>query len=186
MAALAESLVDEWLNRQRFFTVRGVKRGVDEIDLLAVRPSASGLEAWHVEVQASFRPISYISPVAKEVAARFGAKGSSAKRRPSDILEASVRAWIQKKFLSLKKRSMREEAWPKLEWKFVLVHAESRWPEELKCIGSHGVTLVSLTKVLAELHHDKSGSLRGGAGTDIAELMEYFTKHVQNAMHLAT
>ena len=54
MAALAESLVDEWLNRQRFFTVRGVKRGVDEIDLLAVRPSASGLEAWHVEVQPVF------------------------------------------------------------------------------------------------------------------------------------
>ena len=41
MAALAESLVDEWLNRQGFFTVRGLKHGVDEIDLLGVRQSGT-------------------------------------------------------------------------------------------------------------------------------------------------
>jgi len=39
MAALAESLVDAWLNRQGFFTVRGLKHGIDEIDLLGVRPN---------------------------------------------------------------------------------------------------------------------------------------------------
>jgi len=39
MAAFAESLVDEWLNRQGFFTVRGLKYGVDEMDLLGVRPN---------------------------------------------------------------------------------------------------------------------------------------------------
>jgi hypothetical protein len=43
MAALAESLVDEWLNRQGFFSVRGVKHGVDEIDLLGIRPNGSAL-----------------------------------------------------------------------------------------------------------------------------------------------
>jgi hypothetical protein len=37
MAILAESLVEEWLNREGFFTVRGVKHGVGEIDLLAIR-----------------------------------------------------------------------------------------------------------------------------------------------------
>ena len=41
MAALAESLVGEWLNRQGFFTVRGLKHGVDEIDLLGIRPSGN-------------------------------------------------------------------------------------------------------------------------------------------------
>ena len=41
MALLAEQLVDEWLNRKGFFTVRGIKEGVDEIDLLGVRPSKS-------------------------------------------------------------------------------------------------------------------------------------------------
>ncbi|SDJ83953.1 hypothetical protein SAMN05428973_106364 [Duganella sp. OV510] len=32
MALLAESLVDEWLNRKGFFIVRGLKHGVGEID----------------------------------------------------------------------------------------------------------------------------------------------------------
>jgi len=38
MALLAESLVEEWLNRDGYFTIRGVKRGVGELDLLAVCP----------------------------------------------------------------------------------------------------------------------------------------------------
>jgi hypothetical protein len=37
MAALAESLVDEWLNRQGFFTVRGLKHGADEMRKNALR-----------------------------------------------------------------------------------------------------------------------------------------------------
>lgn len=86
MAALAESLVDEWLNRQGFFTVRGIKHGVDEIDLLGVRLSKNQHEAWHVEVQASFRPIGYIGPVTKEIAAEFSASKTSAKKRPIEIV----------------------------------------------------------------------------------------------------
>jgi hypothetical protein len=34
MALLAESLVEEWLNRSGFFTMRGIKCGVNELDLL--------------------------------------------------------------------------------------------------------------------------------------------------------
>jgi len=36
MALLDEQLVEEWLNTQQFFTMRGIKCGVDEIDLLAL------------------------------------------------------------------------------------------------------------------------------------------------------
>lgn len=36
MALLAEEIVEEWLNRQGYFTIRGIKMGVQEIDLLAV------------------------------------------------------------------------------------------------------------------------------------------------------
>lgn len=51
MALLAESLVEEWLNRDGFFTIRGVKHGVGEMDLLAVRPQPDGrVIGWHVEV----------------------------------------------------------------------------------------------------------------------------------------
>jgi hypothetical protein len=66
VALLGESLVEEWLNRKGFFTICGVKHGVDEIDLLAVRPEHGGnLVGWHVEVQISFRPIGFIAKLPK-------------------------------------------------------------------------------------------------------------------------
>jgi len=34
-------LVEEWLNREGFFTIRGVKHGVDEMDLLAIKPESA-------------------------------------------------------------------------------------------------------------------------------------------------
>jgi hypothetical protein len=43
MALLAESLVEEWLNRAGYFTIRGVKHGLGEMDLLAVRPGSDGV-----------------------------------------------------------------------------------------------------------------------------------------------
>ncbi len=36
MALLAEEVVEEWLNRNGYFTIRGIKVGVDEIDTLAI------------------------------------------------------------------------------------------------------------------------------------------------------
>ena len=55
MALLYKQLVEEWLNRQNFFTIRGIKSGNDEIDLLAIRPTPEGMECWHVEVQISYK-----------------------------------------------------------------------------------------------------------------------------------
>jgi hypothetical protein len=50
MALLAEELVEEWLNRQGYFTIRGIKLGVHEIDLLAIRSHGSELECRQLEV----------------------------------------------------------------------------------------------------------------------------------------
>ena len=38
MAQIDEQLIEEWLNRQRYFTIRGAKVGNAELDLLAVWP----------------------------------------------------------------------------------------------------------------------------------------------------
>jgi hypothetical protein len=43
MALLAEELVEEWLNRTGYFTIRGLKLGVHEVDLLAVHIVRPGL-----------------------------------------------------------------------------------------------------------------------------------------------
>lgn len=177
MALLAETLVDEWLNRQGFFTVRGIKHGNDEIDLLGIRPRESELEAWHVEVQASFRPIGYFSPVTDEIAKKFDATPKSAKKRPPEIVKECAEAWVESKFKKPRKVTAREQAWRAQDWKFVLVHAVVRDPEELKAVAACGVRLVPLHEVLKGLEHDAATGIRGGAGTDFSEIIEYFKKH---------
>lgn len=180
MAALAESLVDEWLNRQGFFSVRGIKHGVDEIDLLGVRPDGKGLEAWHVEVQASFRPIGYISPLRDEFVPSFAKSKTSAKERPLEVLKPCVAAWVENKFQSAEKRKARDSAWPGLKWRHVLVHAVVREPKELKLIEAAGIQLIALHEILAQLKH-AAGKLKGGAGTDLAEVIEYYNSYVMPA-----
>lgn len=84
MAILAEEIVEEWLNRQGYFTIRGIKLGVHEIDLLAIRPNSSGLKCRHLEVQASIRPVSYLT-------------ATSAKQRTKKELSRGVKEWVEKK-----------------------------------------------------------------------------------------
>jgi hypothetical protein len=177
MALLAETLVDEWLNRQGFFTVRGIKHGNDEIDLLGIRPMGGKLEAWHVEVQASFRPIGYISPVTDTIATKFDATPKSAKKRPHSIINECAQAWVESKFKKESKRTAREQAWAGQSWKYVFVHAVVREPKELEAIAACGVKLVTLHEVLKGLEHKAANGIRGGAGTDFAEIIEYFKSH---------
>ena len=177
MALLAESLVDEWLNRKGFFTVRGVKHGVGEIDLLGVRPIKRALEAWHVEVQASFRPIGYIAPLTGDSLPGFARSKTSMKARSRKLIEAAVTAWVSKKFTSKAKQAAREMAWPGLKWKHVFVHAVVREPIELELMAAQGVQIVPLHQVLVELGHAVTTGIRGGAGTDLSEVIEYFYKH---------
>lgn len=173
---MAESLVDEWLNRQGYFTVRGLKDGVSEIDLLGVRPGSGGHEALHVEVQTSLRPVGYITPLSVKDVPGFAKTRTSAKTRPDAILERSVDSWIQQKFTAKAKVAARERAWPDLDWRYVFVHAVVREKRELELIERHGVKIVSFQQVLGQLHHAPT-SQRGGAGTDLAEIVEYFAKY---------
>lgn len=177
MALLAEALVDEWLNRKGFFTVRGIKHGVEEIDLLGVRSIPGGHEAWHVEVQASFRPMGYLSPMPSALAAELGVNRRSAKKRSDELIQECARGCVENKFTSKSKIAVREKAWPGLRWRFIFVHAEIRYPLEFETIGSCGIELVPLYRVLSELKHEHADVVRGGAGTDLAEIIEYFDKH---------
>jgi len=173
MALLAESLVDEWLNRKRFFTMRGIKHGVHEIDLLGIRPDGESFEAWHVEVQASFRPIGYICPLTKELVPSFAKSRTSAKARPKKIITPCVKVWVDKKYKSNAKVKARNLIWPGLQWRYYLVHGIVREPAELAIIQKHGITTIPLHVVLGELEH-MPGKITGGAGTDLAEIIEYY------------
>lgn len=160
MALLDEQLVEEWLNRQNFFTIRGIKCGVDEIDLLAIRPISQGMECWHVEVQISYRPVGYIGG------------DTNARKRTPDQLRAGVEQWVEKKFTSLRKIKKRNEILPGMHWKNFLVHAVLKDEAELPLMQELGVELIPYKKVLHDLC-DGRGGKSSSAASSIIEMLNY-------------
>ncbi len=174
MALLGESLVEEWLNREGFFTIRGVKHGVDEMDLLAIRPQTDGaVLGWHVEVQISFRPIGFIAKLPKT------ASGSrlSARKRTVEEIEACARTWVDLKFRAEPKARVREQLWPGVNWTYHFVHAEVREPRELEIFASEGINLQPFHEILSTLAKRKTHSFSGSAGGDLAEIVSYYKSH---------
>src|SRR3970040_1342863 len=105
MALLAEEIVEEWLNRQGYFTIRGIKMGVHEIALLAIKWRESEKpECRHIEVQASMRPVSYISRVPKKEQ-KAGRSANSAKRSDEELIQG-VAEWVEKKFHRSDKKAL--------------------------------------------------------------------------------
>ncbi len=148
MALLAEELVEEWLNRQGYFTIRGLKVGVHEIDLLAIRPLAGdGLERRHIEVQASMRPVSYITQVSRK-RQKEGVASNSAKVRSDDELREGIAEWIAKKFHHSEKDKVRQVLSPGV-WSRELVVNVVKHPRELELIAEAGITIHKLIDVLA-------------------------------------
>src|SRR5258708_30053948 len=137
MALLAESFVEEWLNRQGFFTIRGVKHGVREMDILAIRHEPSGrVIGWHVEVQVSFRPVGYICKLTNEIVGESNRKKTSAKQRTDREIDICAAEWVEQKFFAKKKRAAREQLWPGLNWGFYFIHGVVREKNELEKIRS--------------------------------------------------
>ena len=160
MAMLDEQLVEEWLNRQNFFTMRGIKQGVDEIDLLGVRSSPSGHEFWHVEVQISYRPIGYIGG------------DSSARKRSSIEIKEGIQAWVEKKVTSEKKVTRRNVIVPDASWRYVLVHGVVRDATELDYMKDLGVSLIPYKQVLLDLQQETK-SQSSSAASSIIDMLHY-------------
>ena len=80
MSLLAEEVVEEWLNRQVIFTIRGIRLGNDEIDILAINSKHGRLERRHIEVQVAINPTAYISKVTKAIQKKHGIRPNSAKK----------------------------------------------------------------------------------------------------------
>jgi len=172
MALLAEEIVEEWLNRQGYFTIRGIKIGVHEIDLLAVRPQdKGGVECRHIEVQASMRPVSYISKVPKEIQ-RSGKAANSASRSDEELLQG-VAEWVEKKFLKREKKDLMRSLWPG-EWSSELVVNNIKCENELKLIASHGIQILRLADIVRSLG-EEGHKVSSAAGGDIVDLIQMGT-----------
>lgn len=170
MALLGESLVEEWLNREGFFTIRGVRHGVDEMDLLAIRREKDGkVIGRHVEVQISFRPIGFIAKLPKGALNRL-----SVRARSIQEVEDCARIWVEAKFKAQSKLKMRDQLWPGVKWEYHFVHAVVRDPHELEAIAGEGITLHPFHSILGALSQRKSNSFSGSAGGDLAEIVSYY------------
>ena len=171
MALLAEEIVEEWLNRGGWFTIRGIKMGVDEIDILAIKPTKDGVQCRHVEVQASFNPVSYLTKVPK--ANRLpGQAAGSAKHRSDKELRDSVREWVKQKFNHPKKIKQRKVLFDG-QWTSELVVNNFKHPEELNLIREEKITVHNLSDVIVALRQGNS-IVPKAAGADFVELVTGF------------
>jgi hypothetical protein len=168
MSLLAEEIVEEWLNRQGFFTIRGLKVGHGEIDLLAIKPQGKRIECRHVEVQCSVNPVSYICGLPRELQSnQIGPY--SATSRTKDHMTAGVKRWIEKKFRQDRTVETRHRlcAGP---WSDELVVHRVKHPEELRCIRAHKIRVHHLEDIVAELLSQPKGAFRA-TGSDFIDLL---------------
>ena len=168
MALLAEEIVEEWLNRQGYFTIRGIKLGVHEIDLLAVKSQAKGsVECRHIEVQASMRPVSFISKVPKKLQ-KAGRAANSASRSEAELVEG-VAEWIETKFHRPQKKALMQSLWSGV-WSSELVLNVVKSQREVQLIQGHGIKVTQLNEIVASLAKDR-GLVSSAAGADFIDLI---------------
>ncbi|HEY8085504.1 MAG TPA: hypothetical protein VIE69_07860 [Methylophilaceae bacterium] len=175
MALLAEEIVEEWLNRQGYFTIRGIKMGVHEIDLLAIKSLPEGeTECRHIEVQASMRPVSYISRVPKKEQ-KAGRAANSAKRSDEDLVQG-VSEWVEKKFRRADKKTLMKKLWSS-NWSSELVVNVVKSEEELELIKSHKIKIHRLEDIVLSLSKDNF-IIGSAGGADIIDLI-HMGSHTQ-------
>lgn len=168
MALLAEELVEEWLNRQGYFTIRGAKLGVHEIDMLAVKFDKSGqVECRHIEIQASIRPVSYISKMPKRLQ-RIGRPPNTTRRSKEEIIEG-VKEWVDTKFRKKEKidlmKLLRNHPWSS---ELVLNTVKSQ--DEVELIRQHGVKILWLKDIIDALTQ-KNTPIQSASGGDLVDLV---------------
>jgi len=170
MALLGEEIVEEWLNRQGYFTIRGITLGNDEIDILAIRPLSNGNhECRHVEVQVSINPVSYITKVPKAIRKATGVGAHNAKKRDVTQLMQGVHEWIGAKFNLTSKVELRNRLCPGT-WTRELVVGTVKHEEELELLKQAGITIHRLKDVLTEMV-EKRSVIKAAAGADLFDLM---------------
>ena len=170
MALLAEELVEEWLNRHGYFTIRGVKLGVHEIDLLALRLYDGTPECRHIEVQASVNPVSYITNVPREVPRSTGRASGSAKHRSDDELRLGIAEWIEKKFDHPPKAKLRSRLCDG-RWTRELVVHKVKHERELELMQEAGILVRHLSDIVGEIKHAHGSVLEGASGANLVDLV---------------
>lgn len=169
MALLAEELVEEYFNRKGYLTIRGIKLGVQEIDIVGTRVLTSGeRHNIHVEVQASIRPVSYISkvPIAEQ---RNGRASNSMKRSDEEVVQG-VKEWVEKKYFNQKKVDLLTELLGG-SWERILVINNVKSENEVELIEGHGIRIMRLADLVSDIE-SKDNRLKSASHADLVDLLE--------------
>ena len=162
------------MNRQGIFTMRGIKDGVSEMDLVGVAQNKQGvIEGFHIECQVSFRPVSYVTPLTEEYSKQYGKAKTSAWKRPPEVVRDCVIAWIEKKFDHKDKKKVRESLWPGITWQKILVHGVIKNSDE-EIELSRRLRMVSFHEVLRDTCFRAHGGYPGAVGADLVDIVTYF------------
>jgi hypothetical protein len=182
MALLAETIVEEFFNYHRCFTIRGVKKGNDEIDLLAVQlTNKKTRQPLHIEVQVSLNPVTYISKWTPQLCSQLNIKSSSAMNRSEEQLRECCQEWVCSKFTHPKKAKLRNELYPSQKWQFMLVHGRVKDERELEMLHEFGVDTIDIADIineLAETTYKRTGT--SSIGRDIINLYKLAKENSNN------
>ena len=155
----------------RIFHHRGIKVGVDELDILAIRPLADGrCECRHVEVQASINPISYITKVPVAIRKEKGIAPHNAKKRDINQLRQGVREWIDAKFEQPRKVELKNTLCAG-SWSRELVVGKVKYEDELDLLREGGVTVHRIKDLLSQML-DNRRPVKAASGADLFDLMQ--------------
>jgi len=171
MSILAEEIVEEWLNRNGYFTIRGIKLGVHEIDILAIKLGLE-IEARHIEVHASSNPISYLCQLSKRLRKETGRSPQSTKPRSVKEIEESVTEWLDKKYHQKKKRELRHSLYPG-NWKYELVIHKIKYDNEIEVIKRKRIKISYLSDIIKSISKPKNTIIQGAAGSSLLELINF-------------
>ncbi len=140
MARADETIVQEWLNRRGYFTIRSLKKGRTECDLLAV--SLQNSDAVHVEVNVSINPIGWIGK--RDLS---GQELPGGKDRTDTQIEEGITDYVNRKYRNDNATELRERLWPEQDnWRFMYVYGKLNHPDkELPRLQAEGVTTCYVT-----------------------------------------
>lgn len=178
MALQAETFVEEWFNRNGYFTIRGIKDNIDEIDILAIKNLADNVwDCIHCEVQVSVRPVGYISKLTKSLMDDLKVKSNtSAKMRSEQQIKECVSAWVDNKYRSKKKEELRRKFLASNSWKYVFVHGNVKDIKELNYIQQEGIEVIPFKQILDDLCNKQTSiNISGSSAGELVEIINFLS-----------
>jgi hypothetical protein len=138
MSDLIADVVGEWLCLKGYFIIRGLKVGLNEIDVLAIKPRDGRIaEAAHYEISISTTPIGYLGK-------------RNARRQSETEVRKSVARFVAKKYTNANTVKLIERLVGKRYDRY-FVTGNRKHEMEVVALKEHGVKVIPVTQVLAEL-----------------------------------